>query len=183
MSDARFYAPLIAITRDTDWGRVTPLRSGGARVDYRLAEGDVVHARGPRGDGSDRGGRRGIRRAGPGQTRWRWDRPADEGSFGFPAYLDRLSRFDFRPHHGAVFSAHQLGTARMGEAADIHAATRAGGSGGRSPAYASQTFRGLYVADASLFPTAIGVNPMLTVMLLARRVARTVIAEAAALRG
>jgi choline dehydrogenase-like flavoprotein len=36
---------------------------------------------------------------------------------------------------------------------------------------------GLYVADASLFPTAIGVNPMLTVMALARRVARTVVAE------
>ncbi len=39
------------------------------------------------------------------------------------------------------------------------------------------TVPGLYVADASLFPTAIGVNPMLTVMALARRVARTVLAE------
>jgi choline dehydrogenase-like flavoprotein len=38
--------------------------------------------------------------------------------------------------------------------------------------------RGLYVADASLFPTGLGVNPMLTVMALARRVARTVLAEA-----
>ena len=36
---------------------------------------------------------------------------------------------------------------------------------------------GLYVADASLFPTGLGVNPMLTVMALARRVARTVLAE------
>jgi choline dehydrogenase-like flavoprotein len=31
--------------------------------------------------------------------------------------------------------------------------------------------RGLYVADASLFPTALGVNPMVTVMALAARVA------------
>ena len=37
--------------------------------------------------------------------------------------------------------------------------------------------RGLYVADASLFPTALGTNPMLTTMTMARRVARTVLAE------
>jgi choline dehydrogenase-like flavoprotein len=33
------------------------------------------------------------------------------------------------------------------------------------------------VADASLFPTALGVNPMITVMAIARRVGRTVLAE------
>jgi choline dehydrogenase-like flavoprotein len=36
---------------------------------------------------------------------------------------------------------------------------------------------GLYVSDSSLFPTAIAVNPQLTIMALAERVARTVIAE------
>jgi len=36
---------------------------------------------------------------------------------------------------------------------------------------------GLYVCDGSLFPTGIGVNPMITIMALARRVARTVEAE------
>ena len=59
---------------------------------------------------------------------------------------------------------------------------------GRSLGQASRTARrdgppddrvigGLYVADTSLFPTGLGVNPMLTVMALARRVARTVQAE------
>jgi choline dehydrogenase-like flavoprotein len=36
---------------------------------------------------------------------------------------------------------------------------------------------GLYVGDGSLFPTGLGVNPMITVMALARRVARTVAGE------
>ena len=36
---------------------------------------------------------------------------------------------------------------------------------------------GLYVADGSLFPTGLGVNPMITIMALARRVGRTVLRE------
>jgi choline dehydrogenase-like flavoprotein len=32
----------------------------------------------------------------------------------------------------------------------------------------------LYVADASLFPTSVGVNPMVTVMAMATRIARAV---------
>jgi choline dehydrogenase-like flavoprotein len=36
---------------------------------------------------------------------------------------------------------------------------------------------GLYVGDGSLFPTGIGVNPMITIMALARQVARTVEVE------
>jgi choline dehydrogenase-like flavoprotein len=37
---------------------------------------------------------------------------------------------------------------------------------------------GLYVADSSLFPTPSGVDPMLTVMCLAERTARAVVADA-----
>ena len=47
----------------------------------------------------------------------------------------------------------------------------------RSDARGDASCRGLYVGDGSLFPTAIGVNPMITIMALARRVARTVLAE------
>ena len=85
----------------------------------------------------------------------------------------RCASFDFAPNRGKVFSAHQMGTVRMGAANDHPAIPRGRvrdrGGQRRSP--------GLYVADGSLFPTGIGVNPMITIMALARRVARTVAAE------
>jgi choline dehydrogenase-like flavoprotein len=67
-----------------------------------------------------------------------------------------------------------MGTARMGSDRRQHAVDPDGRvRSGRADARVA----GLYVADGSLFPTGIGVNPMLTIMLLARHVARTVVAE------
>jgi choline dehydrogenase-like flavoprotein len=59
-----------------------------------------------------------------------------------------------------MFSAHQMSTARMGGDAGATVADPDGRVRGVD---------GLIVADASAFPTASGVNPMLTVMALARR--------------
>jgi choline dehydrogenase-like flavoprotein len=39
--------------------------------------------------------------------------------------------------------------------------------------------RGLYVADASLFPTSVGVNPMMTIIAFAKQVSRSIATEAA----
>ena len=36
---------------------------------------------------------------------------------------------------------------------------------------------GLYVGDGSVFPTGIGVNPMVTIMAMARRLSRVIQAE------
>ena len=106
-------------------------------------------------------------------------RPSAGDLPGERAGVRRLSRtrcasFDFAPNRGSVFSAHQMGTVRMG-AADDHP----DGSRGRVRCRRSRqrSIRGLYVADGSLFPTGIGVNPMITIMALARRVARTIVAE------
>jgi choline dehydrogenase-like flavoprotein len=49
--------------------------------------------------------------------------------------------------------------------------------GGRVRGRDGAAIPGLYVADGSLFPTGIGVNPMITILALARRVARTVLAD------
>jgi choline dehydrogenase-like flavoprotein len=55
-----------------------------------------------------------------------------------------------------------MGTARMGGSADSSVVDASG---------EVWDLPGCYVADASLFPTAIGVNPQITIMALATRVA------------
>jgi choline dehydrogenase-like flavoprotein len=107
-----------------------------------------------------------------------WHGPPAFGAGGetraFAQFEEGLGSFDFRPNRGALFSAHQMGSVRMGANARAYPCDPVGRV--RS-GVADQVVAGLYVADASLFPTAIGANPMLTVMALARRVARTMISE------
>lgn len=179
MNRVRRIAPLIAIVRDTGpGGRVRSTGSGGVRIDYpigpvetaTLRRGLVEMARLGRAAGA-------VDMVALG-TPPAWFRPgAEPGSSegAFSAYLERLGSFDFRPNRGMVFSAHQMGTARMGadpadHVTDERGRVRSDRRGAIVP--------GLYVGDGSLFPTAIGVNPMVTIMVLAKRVARTVIAEA-----
>jgi choline dehydrogenase-like flavoprotein len=177
MSGIGHVAPLIAISRDLGAGRVRARPAGGARIDYRLAATEIATLR--RGLvqlarlGRAAGAERLVALGSP--AAW-FGRDADgrqAGARAFDAYLARLATFDFGPNRGMVFSAHQMGTARMGARPADHVCD----DRGRVWTDRGRVIRGLYVADASLFPTAIGVNPMITVMLLARRVARTVLAE------
>jgi choline dehydrogenase-like flavoprotein len=68
----------------------------------------------------------------------------------------------------SYISFHQMGTASLGRDPSASVADQAGEVRGA---------RGLYVADASAFPTSSGVNPMVTIMAIADHVARG-IAEA-----
>jgi choline dehydrogenase-like flavoprotein len=186
MARAAHVAPLIAITRDADWGAVRPTASGGTRIEYPivdatartlragvLAAAEVLRATDP------------LEIVVPGEPPIAWAPKGTDLIAGatrdWGAFRTRLERLDFAPGRTLLFSAHQMGTARMGDVASLHPVDPDGrvrwapaGVGG------NRTIGGLYVADASLFPTAIGVNPMLTVMLLATRVARTVLAEGSA---
>ena len=68
-----------------------------------------------------------------------------------------------RPEHLELFTPHLMGTARMGTDAR-HSVIDLNGQVWDLP--------GLFVADASVFPTAIGVNPQVTIMALATRIGR-----------
>ena len=85
----------------------------------------------------------------------------------FAAFEEQLAATDFRPHRGTIASAHQMGTIRLGADPRAHPADPRG----RVRRDVTGTIiAGLYVADTSTFPTGIGVNPMVGVMTMARRV-------------
>lgn len=68
----------------------------------------------------------------------------------------------FKPSELRLEAFHPMGSARI--AADP-------GEGACAPDGSLNGVAGLYVADASLFPTSLGVNPMMTIVAFAKRVA------------
>ncbi|KAI1808433.1 long-chain fatty alcohol dehydrogenase [Daldinia bambusicola] len=81
----------------------------------------------------------------------------------FVAWLKNLERVGLNYPDAVFASAHQMGTCRM----SAHPAR-----GVVDPEGRVWEARGLYVADASVFPTASGVNPMITNMAIADWIAR-----------
>ena len=175
----RHVAPLIAVTRDGGEGRVRRTAAGGVRVDYRLDPGGVATLRHALVSMAQLTRAAGARRIVAVGTPPRWhdaseaasDTPGESRSFA--AFEGALRAFDFAPNRGSVFSAHQMGSARMGGEVRDHVCDPRGRVRRRD----GGTVPGLYVGDGSLFPTALGVNPMITILALGRRVARTVLAE------
>jgi choline dehydrogenase-like flavoprotein len=82
--------------------------------------------------------------------------------------VERLARGRWRAGDMVTNTVHLMGTARLGADPATSVCDPWGSVRGRT---------GLSVADASLFPTPIGVNPMLTVQALATRVATQVAAS------
>lgn len=172
-------SPLIAVTRDGGEGRASLTRSGGVRLDYALDRTGVATMRHALVSMA-----RLLRAAGATDivavgTPAAWYRPdarsgVDPGR-AFKAYEDALTAFDFAPNRGGVLSAHQMGSVRMGADPSTHPCDTSGRV--RASDRPDRVIRGLYVGDGSLFPTGIGVNPMITVMVLARQVARGILAD------
>lgn len=172
----RHISPLIAITRDGGAGRVRPASPGHVRVDYRLDPAGIATLRHGLASMASIARAAGAERIVAVGTPPRWHEVGTGGegeTRRFTVFQDALREFDFAPNRGSVFSAHQMGSVRMGADHASHPCDPAGRVRDRS----GQPIPGLYVADGSLFPTGTGVNPMITILALARRVARTVLAE------
>ncbi len=93
------------------------------------------------------------------ELRWR------EGD-DFDAFLGAL---EGAAYGQIAFSAHQMGSCRMGDD------SRTSVADGRGELH---DVRGIWIGDASAFPTGVGVNPMITIMALARRTARMILEAA-----
>jgi len=154
-------APLV---RDHGGGRVTAI-DGSARVDYRLGTDDLADIR--RGIQAavqimEAGGAREIF---TGQSAYISYRPGQRG--GIDAFMNEVDRAGYGPGQMGYFSFHQMGSCRMG---NDPASSVVG------PDHQAHLVKGLFVADGSAFPSASGVNPMITIMAMAHRASRFIAA-------
>lgn len=83
-------------------------------------------------------------------------------------FEEEIQRRGIEPNRFVLFSAHQMGTCRMGAEPLGSVVNRYG---------ECHEVRGLYVADSSMFPSASGINPMLTIMALAEEISTHLITE------
>ncbi|MGI9180172.1 MAG: GMC family oxidoreductase N-terminal domain-containing protein [Longimicrobiaceae bacterium] len=160
---------IIALTRDRVGGRVRVARDGQPLIDYRPGAQEREHLR--------RGIAAAVRvhlAAGAEEVltlhsrEYRLTRASAGSSAQVDAFCDSLLRCAVDRNRAALFSAHQMGTCRMGRDARSAVCDPEGEVFG---------VRGLFIADASAFPSSSGVNPMITVMALAHHTAQRIAAR------
>jgi choline dehydrogenase-like flavoprotein len=178
MAAAGHLVPLVAVTRDGGEGRVTLTRAGRPRIDYALDEAGVAtlrHALARMSRLLLAAGASEIVAVGTPPLRYTSGSADGNDATAYGRYDEALGSFDLRPNRGSAFSAHQLGSVRMGAGNGTHPCDPWGRV--RQDSRRAAVISGLYVGDGSACPTGLGVNPMLTIMALARRTARTILAE------
>jgi choline dehydrogenase-like flavoprotein len=161
-SDARRIAPFIGIVRDRAEGRIAIDRLGEPVVKYAngalerrllqraMVESARIHAAA--------GARRVFTLHTP---------PLERDAGAIQDLAAEIERRGVVPNRITMFSAHQMSSCRIGNDR---------GSSVADPDGQVWGVRGLFITDASAFPSASGVNPMLTVMALARRTASRMLA-------
>ena len=159
MQSLRWQAPFITVARDhgsgevvlDDLGRAVMRWGLGDEVDARLAvRAHVELCRLHQAAGATEV----FTTHEPG-VRWR---PGDD----FDEFLARVEAASYEPNDVACFTAHQMGSCRMGSDPETSVAD------GRGQLHDTE---GVWIGDASAFPTAPGVNPMISIMALAHRTA------------
>jgi choline dehydrogenase-like flavoprotein len=159
MEDFRFTANFISLTRDRGAGQVSVDANGesmpmypvtdeldlenlknGIEVQVRLHEAAGAHQIGPLAEGAPT-----------------WRRGDDLETF-----IGAVKRIPFRAGGYKLFSAHQMGTCRMGEDPQTSVA---------GPWGELHDTKGVWIGDGSAFPTSSGTNPMVSIMALAHRTA------------
>jgi long-chain-alcohol oxidase len=95
-------------------------------------------------------------------------KPKSVSSHDFENFVKMAKGRKIRGLSMPVCSAHQMGSCRMGVNEDTSAVDKRG---------ESWEVEGLYVADSSIVPTAIGVNPMVTIQSIAYCVAQSILQE------
>jgi choline dehydrogenase-like flavoprotein len=168
MEEFRFTATFISLTRDRGAGQVGVDVNGeavptyavtdqldlqnlkkGIEVQIRLHEAAGAHQIGPLAEGAPT-----------------WRRGDD-----LEAFIAGVQRIPFRAGGYKLFSAHQMGTCRMGTDPGTSVA---------GPFGELHDTKGVWIGDGSAFPTSSGTNPMVSIMSLAHRTAEAIAEDAGA---
>jgi choline dehydrogenase-like flavoprotein len=159
MARGRVTSALVLLIRDRGHGRVTVDAAGQAVHHYDLVdELDVRHFRAGLAELvrlHEAAGAQEILSFHRKPLRWRRDGDEDVETFA-----QRVAAGPLSPYEHPLFALHQMGSARMG----TDRSTSVAGPWGEL-----HDTPGVWIGDASAFPTATGTNPMATVMALARR--------------
>jgi choline dehydrogenase-like flavoprotein len=168
MSELPFGATFIGLVRDHGAGQVTIDEAGQAvpwysitdpldiRNSHRALEAQVrLHVA---------AGARQIAALAAGMPQWRVGDDVDR-------YIEKLKRVPLRAGGFRLFAAHQMGTCRMG--ADPRTSVA-------NPDGELHDTPGVWIGDASAFPTSSGTNPMITIMALAHRTGEAIVSAAPA---
>ena len=147
------FASFIVLTRDFNSGRVRLNRMGDPVLHYQLHPHDARHMM--------HGLLQSLRIHAAAGARILYSPHAKylrhqvNGQRGLEDFLTTVEREGLRRNAFALFSAHQMSSCRI--AGDAK-------RGAVKPDGETYEIKNLFVADASVFPTASGVNPMLTIM-------------------
>jgi choline dehydrogenase-like flavoprotein len=160
---APYVATFIVLTRDKGEGSISVDRYGEPVINYEVCVYDrnhLLHGLRQAARAHFAAGAAGVLSLH--NKRTRLDKPED-GTISeqqFREFDRKLERHGMGVNRVMMFTAHQMGTCRMG-ADPNKSVTDANGQ--------VHGIKGLFVCDGSLFPAASGVNPMLSIMGLAHK--------------
>jgi len=162
MADFRSGGSFIALIRDHGHGRVTLDANGQTVPWYSLTDPIDVRNYQRANEALIRlyevTGAHTIAPLAPTQLRWR------RGD-NLEAFIDRAKRLPPRAGGIQLFAAHQMGSCRMGNDPQTSVA---------GPYGELHDTPGVWIGDASAFPTPSGTNPMISIMALAHRTAEAI---------
>jgi choline dehydrogenase-like flavoprotein len=168
MTDLGRLAPVAVIVRDRDPGEVKVDRQGEPVAHYRLSPHDAAHLHRGIVGAAEISEAAGATEIFTGHGRPVGYRPGRSGSL--EAFATAALAEGYAPGRMTLAALHIMGTARMGGSPEMSAV---------NPDGETWDLRDLVVADGSCFPTASGVNPMISIESIAHMNARRLAARLA----